>query len=211
MYYTSIEDLNLFYEVGDAPFGLYWVSPEPRCSMSHSGPDPTGASQTQRFPFKFPIPGSPANATLDYSVYLPISFSPGFDIHNRLPYAEHYNFSIQRELSESTVLTLAYVGTQGHRLISQYAANPGNAALCMQLNQLGATPTCGRTASKPLTRCRTEAKFRNPRPTWPSVRFREQLYGERRELELQFFSGLSRTEGLRRDIPCRLYLLERHR
>jgi len=40
-------------------------------------------------------------------------------------------------------LTLAYVGTQGHKLISQYDANPGNAALCLQLNQLGATPTCG--------------------------------------------------------------------
>jgi hypothetical protein len=23
IYYTSIEDLNLFYEVGDAPYGLY--------------------------------------------------------------------------------------------------------------------------------------------------------------------------------------------
>src|SRR5579871_6380422 len=27
LYYTSVEDLNLFYEVGDAPFGLYWTSP----------------------------------------------------------------------------------------------------------------------------------------------------------------------------------------
>ena len=105
-----------------------------------SGPAPTAASQTQRFPFTFPIPGSPANKTLDYSIYLPISYSPGYDIHNRLPYAEHYNFSIQRELSRSTVLTLAYVGTQGHRLISQYDANPGNAALCLQLMQEGATP-----------------------------------------------------------------------
>ncbi len=51
--------------------------------------------------------------------------------------------TIQRELSKSTVLTLAYVGTQGHRLIAQYAANPGNPALCLQLNQLGATPPCG--------------------------------------------------------------------
>jgi len=103
-----------------------------------------GSSQTQRFPFTFPTPGSPANKTLDYSVYLPISYSPGYDIHNKLPYAEHYNFSIQRELSRSTVLTLAYVGTQGHKLISQYDANPGNAALCLQLNAEGATPTCGR-------------------------------------------------------------------
>jgi hypothetical protein len=41
------------------------------------------------------------------------------------------------------VLTLAFIGTQGHKLISQYDANPGNAALCNQLNQEGATPTCG--------------------------------------------------------------------
>jgi len=148
IYYTSIEDLNLFYEVGDAPFGLYWVSPQ---SVMFDQPFQTrsdGSSQGQRFPFTFPTPGSPANKTLDYSVYLPLSASPGYDIHNRLPYAEDYNLTIQRELSKSTVLTLAFVGTQGHRLISQYAANPGNAALCMQLNQLGATPTCGRNGEQ---------------------------------------------------------------
>jgi TonB-dependent receptor-like protein len=143
IYYTSIEDLNLFYEVGDAPFGLYWSSPEPTMFDEPFRTRSTGASQTQRFPFTFPIPGDPANATLDYSIYLPISFSPGYDIHNRLPYAEHYNLSFQRELSKSTVLTLAYVGTQGHRLISQYDANPGNAALCLHLNAIGATPECG--------------------------------------------------------------------
>jgi hypothetical protein len=143
LYYTSIEDLNLFYEVGDAPFGLYWVSPEPTMFDQPFQTRATGASQGQRFPFNFPIPGDPANATLDYSIYLPISYSPGFSIHNRLPYAEHYNFSIQRELSKATVLTLAYVGTQGHRLISQYDANPGSPELCFELNRLGADPTCG--------------------------------------------------------------------
>jgi hypothetical protein len=146
VYYTSIEDLNLFYEVGDAPFGLYWVSPNPvmfdQPFLTRSDGSPSGGLG-QRFPFTFPVPGSPANKTLDYSKYLPLSFSPGYDIHNRLPYAEHYNLSIQRELSKSTVLTLAYVGTQGHKLISQYDANPGDPALCAKLNQLGATPTCG--------------------------------------------------------------------
>jgi hypothetical protein len=151
IYYTSIEDLSLFYEVGDAPFGQYWTSPngvlfdEPYVTRT------TGESQGQRFPFVFPIPGSPANKTLNYGQYLPINGSPGYDTHNRMPYAEHYNFSIQRELSKSTVLTMAYVGTQGHKLISQYAANPGNAALCMQLNAQGAVdlttglsnPACG--------------------------------------------------------------------
>jgi len=142
IYYTSIEDLNLFYEVGDAPFGLYWVSPEATMFDEPFRTRADGTSQTQRFPFTFPTPGSPANKTLDYSVYLPISFSPGYDIHNRLPYAEHYDLSIQRELSKSTVLTLSYVGTQGHRLISQFDATPGNPALCLQLRQQGADPFC---------------------------------------------------------------------
>ena len=143
IYYTSIEDLNLFYEVGDAPFGLYWVSPQPVMFDQPFQTRADGSSQGQRFPFTFPIPGSPANKTLDYSVYLPISASPGYSPNNRMPYAEDYNFTIQRELSKSTVLTLGYVGTQGHRLIAQYAANPGNPALCEQLNQMGATPACG--------------------------------------------------------------------
>lgn len=148
MYYTSIEDLNLFYEVGDAPFGLYWVSPQPtlfdqpfvtRADGSLQTPD--GTTNTHRFPFTFPKPGDPANATLDYSTYTPLSYSPGYDIHNRLPYAEHYDLSIERQLSRNTVLTLSYVGTQGHRLISQYDANPGDRFLCQQLNSLGAVDT----------------------------------------------------------------------
>ncbi len=143
IYYTSIEDLNLFYEVGDAPFGLYWSSSVP-VELNEPWVDAeTGQSIGQRFPFTFPVPGSPANKTLNYAQYEPITFSPGYSIHNRLPYAEHMNFSIQRELTKSTVLTLAYVGTQGHRLISQYDANPGSPALCEQLNAEGATPTCG--------------------------------------------------------------------
>ncbi|HEY1679877.1 MAG TPA: carboxypeptidase regulatory-like domain-containing protein [Candidatus Sulfotelmatobacter sp.] len=151
LYYTSVEDLNLFYEVGDAPFGLYWTSPgpvdfaEPFRNRLDGGTDGEG----QRFPFTVPIPGSPANKTLDFSVYEPLSYFPGYDIHNKLPYAEHFNFSFQRELSKSTVLTLSYVGTEGHRLISQTEANPGDPALCMQLNAQGYTdassgaPGCG--------------------------------------------------------------------
>src|SRR5579871_5036393 len=67
-----------------------------------------------------------------------MSYFPGYDIHNRVPYAEHFNFSIQRELSRSTVLTISYVGTEGHRLIAQTEANPGDPALCEQLAAQGA-------------------------------------------------------------------------
>jgi len=148
LYYTSVEDLNLFYEVGDAPFGLYWTSPgsvdfsEPFRNRLDGGTDGEG----QRFPFTIPTPGSPANKTLDFSVYEPLSYFPGYDIHNRLPYAEHFNVSFQRELSKSTVLTVSYVGTEGHRLIAQTEANPGDAALCEQLVAQGAP--CGPNAEQ---------------------------------------------------------------
>jgi hypothetical protein len=138
LYYTSVEDLNLFYEVADAPFGLYWTSP---LSVMFNEPfrvRSTGDSLGQRFPFTAPVPGASTNKTLDFSVYEPFNFFPGYDIHNKLPYAEHFNLSIQRELSKSTVLTLAYVGTEGHRLITQRDANPGSAALCQQLTAQGA-------------------------------------------------------------------------
>jgi hypothetical protein len=149
LYYTSIEDLNLFFEVADAPFGLYWSSPAPILFEEPFRNRRDGSSQGQRFPFTVPVPGSPANKTLDFSIYEPISFSPGYDPHNRLPYGEHFNLSIQRQLDKATVLTLAYVGTEGHRLITSEEANPGNAALCMQLTAQNAvdlssnSPGCG--------------------------------------------------------------------
>ncbi len=152
IYYTSVEDLNLFYEVADAPFGLYWTSPgsvdfsEPFRNRLDGGTDGEG----QRFPFTAPTPGSPANKTLSFAVYEPMSYFPGYDVRNRLPYAEHFNFSFQRELSRSTVLTVSYVGTAGHRLIAQTEANPGDPALCKQLTAQGYTDaTAGATGCGP--------------------------------------------------------------
>jgi hypothetical protein len=141
IYYTAIEDLTLFYELGDAPFALYFPIPglvyldEPFKSRISAG----GAGQ--RFPFTPPTPGSPVN----WAEFLPIGGSPGVQNNNELPYAEHFNFTIQRELARSTILSLAYVGTRGHRLIAGVEFNPGSAAKCEAINaQLatGATP-CG--------------------------------------------------------------------
>jgi len=112
----------------------------------------TGPSIGQRFPFTAPVPGAPSNKTLDFSVYEPMNFFPGYGVHNKLPYAEHFNLSIQRELSKSTVLTLAYVGTGGHHLITQQEANPGSAALC--LNSLStAYDTTLSTLGNPVFGC----------------------------------------------------------
>jgi hypothetical protein len=98
------------------------------------------------FPFIFPTPGSPANKTLDYSIFLPIGGSPGYWYKNRQPYSEHYNLTIQRALSSSTVMTLAYVGSEGHRLLTNVESNPGDRNLCLSLRGSGVkagTAQCG--------------------------------------------------------------------
>ena len=131
MFYTTLEGLTQFYEVGDAPSNLYYNAPtqvylDLPFKARRSSNDPG-----QRFPF------TTDPATINFAQFLPIGGSPGFDYRAKTPYAHHYDFSIQRQIASSSLLTIAYVGTEGHHLIVQREANPGNAALCL------ATPTCG--------------------------------------------------------------------
>jgi hypothetical protein len=142
LYYLSQSDQPNFGVFGDAPYGLFYTSPVPPPMAEPFKSRSDGSSLGQRFPFVMPIPDSPSRATYDFSGFYPL-LGPGYAPDNVLPYAEHYNLSLQRELSHSMVLTLAYVGTQGHHLMTEALGNPGNPALCLQLNALGATPTCG--------------------------------------------------------------------
>jgi hypothetical protein len=47
---------------------------------------------------------------------------------------------VQRQFGTNTVLSLSYVGTQGHKLLTELEANPGNQALCLQLNEAPYNP-----------------------------------------------------------------------
>ena len=146
IYYTAVQDAGLFVEVADAPYGLFWVSSSPPLFDQPFLTRADGTSQTQRFPFVLPVPGSPSIKNLDWSVFFPIISSPGYLPNNKLPYAEHFNLSIQRQVTSNTVLTMAYVGTAGHKLFAQYEANPGTPSLCLSLRGTGVksgTPQCG--------------------------------------------------------------------
>jgi hypothetical protein len=137
IYYLGAADSANFGVIGSAPYGLYWTSlaqptlDQPFLTRSN------GTSQTQRFPFVLPTAGDSNNAKLDFTKFEPI-VGPGLNVNNKLAYAEHYNMSIQRQISSSTVLTVAYVGTQSHDLQGDLNLNIGNAALCLSL-----APACG--------------------------------------------------------------------
>ncbi|MGH9470940.1 MAG: carboxypeptidase regulatory-like domain-containing protein, partial [Terriglobia bacterium] len=136
MFYTAVEDLTQFIEVGDSPYGLFYVSPVPPMFATPYIDRGTGNNEGQRFPFVFPPTNSSAqhpDTTFNWPAVEPISGAPVFFHKNRLPYSEDYEFSLQRQFGADTVLGMSYVGTQGHDLISFLESNPANQSLCAAL------------------------------------------------------------------------------
>jgi hypothetical protein len=60
-----------------------------------------------------------------------------------MPRSEDYELSLERQFGTNTVLSISYVGNQGHHLISLIEANPGNPNLCLQLIAANAMTTSG--------------------------------------------------------------------
>ena len=157
LYYTSVEDLSQFLEVGDPPYGLYYGSAQPPLLEAPYLVRSTGTSVGQRFPFPFPPTNvSPTNpdTTFPWAQVEPISYGFSFDHRNKLPYSEHYELSIQRQIGTKTILTASYVGNQGHRLVTSIEANPANPALCLFLNNpanlaANSAPPCGQFSETP--------------------------------------------------------------
>ena len=132
IFYTDFDTTGQSFATGDAPFGLYVNgSPHPYFEQPYTDYT-TGANKLQPFPFVFPNGGA-----TNFAPYLPIAFSPAFDIHNKLPYSINYNLTYQREFGRSTILTLGYVGTLGRHLFQQVANNLGDPQLCLQIAALG--------------------------------------------------------------------------
>jgi Carboxypeptidase regulatory-like domain len=149
LFYSAIEDATGFVEVGDAPYGLYYSSPEPTLLASPFIDRGTGFSEVgagPKFPFTFP----PANASprnpdtaFNWAQATPISGSDYLYPRDKIPQVQEFEFSLERQLGSSTVASVSYVGSVGRHLLTFEDSNPGSAALCAQLNNLGASPTCG--------------------------------------------------------------------
>ena len=153
LFYTAIEDLTDALEVGDPPYGLFYTSPNPPLFATPFVDRATGNSEGQRFPVVFPpakVSASNPDPNVNWSQFEPISSSPGYWYKNRLPYAEHYELSFERQLGGNSMLNISYVGTQSHRLLVLVEANPSIPALCLsvsQPNQVAAgSATCGPSA-----------------------------------------------------------------
>jgi hypothetical protein len=159
MFYTAFEAATDFNQIGDAPFGNFtgqfastFAAPftNRASGMSISNFYPV-IVPPKNFSQQHPATGVPFTTLADFfSFYGTIGSSPALFFKNKLPYTEHYEVSIERQITKSDLLTISYVGTQGHHLLASISSNPGNPALCLQLATQGAVvpgsvppQTCG--------------------------------------------------------------------
>jgi Carboxypeptidase regulatory-like domain len=150
MFYTAIEALTIGVMSANAPYGTTYTSPAPPL---FSTPFVTAASG-QNLGQYFPVTLAPLNSSashpdpnVNWAQFEPITGLPNYSTTNRIPYTEEYMLSLERGLGANTVLSLSYVGTQGHRLLVLEEANPGDPSLCLFLSNpadlaAGQTP-CG--------------------------------------------------------------------
>lgn len=150
MFYSVIQGQVLGFDLPQPPYGLSYTSPGPPLFSTPFMTAANGSFTGNPFPLNFP----PLNTSIknpdsnvDFSVFEPIAGATGPNPHNTFPYNENYFLSIERQLSDSTVLSAAYVGSQAHHLLLTYSVNPGNPALCLALSDPAAvapgSATCG--------------------------------------------------------------------
>lgn len=151
IYRTGIEGQTVQNGGGAyAPYGLFYVSPGSPLLERPFISRATGENLGQRFPIASPPNGvSPSNpdTNVNWNQYLPISSTSAVDPHDTVPYTEAVDLAIQRELGAKTLLSVSYVGTFGHHLVSDFDNNPGVPSTCLAVSGpsevIPGTPTCG--------------------------------------------------------------------
>jgi carboxypeptidase family protein/TonB-dependent receptor-like protein len=140
LFYSAFPGLaaGIMYSV--PPFGFNYLSPGPPLFATPFITAATGFNNGQRFPFPFPphgVSASNPDTSVNWANFLPLAADPFFYYRNRVPYTDSYMLSIQRQVTRNTLLTVSYVGNQGHHILALVSVNPGDPALCLSLSGCG--------------------------------------------------------------------------
>lgn len=118
IYYNRTEEEGTLQSLSTPPVLLQYF--QVGTSFANPFVTATGVPITaQPFPYTPPAPGTSVN----FAPYIPFSISeiaPNYTV----PYAMNYNLTVQRQLPAATVLTVAYVGSQGRHEQRAYEGNP---------------------------------------------------------------------------------------
>jgi Carboxypeptidase regulatory-like domain len=129
MFYNPIEQLVLEQFGAEPPFGGSIILSETQFNTPFVSQDANTVYPNPFNGFITPKPGTPQ----DWGLFEPILLFGDFQPHMRSQYSDQYNFTIQRELSRDTKLEVAYVGSQGHRLLATHDVNYSNPQTCLDI------------------------------------------------------------------------------
>jgi outer membrane receptor protein involved in Fe transport len=135
LFYNPIEQLVLAQFGAEPPFGGSTFVYETQFNQPFLGQD--GAT-TYLNPFNGvlnPKRGTPQ----DWATFEPLLLFGDFQPHLRSQYSAQYNLTVQRELTRDMKMELAYVGTQGHRLLATHDINYSNPQSCLDINAMSTT------------------------------------------------------------------------
>jgi hypothetical protein len=145
LFYNPIEQLVLEQFQGEPPFGGSSLISEGLFNTPFVGQDATITPN----PFNG-ILNPPRGQAVDWSAFRPILLFGELEPHLRAQYTAQYNFGITRELFRDTVLSLGYVGSQGHRLLATRDINYGNPQTCVDLQNISDLTGDGNLACGPF-------------------------------------------------------------
>jgi hypothetical protein len=148
-FYTAIPGLSggIMYSI--PPYGYNYLSPAPPLFDQPFITAADGTNNGQPFPHTAaPLNASASNpGIVDWSQLVPVNGDPYFFHDNQVPYTDDYMVSVDRQLATRLVMTLSYVGNQGHNILVVQPTNPGNPALCLSVSELSqvapGSATCG--------------------------------------------------------------------
>jgi Carboxypeptidase regulatory-like domain len=131
IFYNPIEQLVLEQFSAEPPFGGSNFITSPLLQT------PYVSQSGETFPNPFNgILNPPRGSAIDWEQFRPMTFFGEFPPNLRMQYSDQYNLTIKRQLPGDILLQVGYVGSQGHRLLASYEANPGNPTTCNDLQNI---------------------------------------------------------------------------
>ncbi|MGH9453961.1 MAG: hypothetical protein ACRD2O_08330, partial [Terriglobia bacterium] len=138
MFYNPMEQLVLEQFSAEPPFGGSSFLYNPLFNTPYLGQN--GSPTPNPFSgIKNPTRGQP----VDWSLFRPLLLFGEMQPNVRSQYAEQYNLTIQREITQNLVFEIGYVGSQGHRLLGNYDINNGSPQACLDIIQIQGPNACG--------------------------------------------------------------------
>jgi Carboxypeptidase regulatory-like domain/TonB dependent receptor len=170
IFYTAFPGLSAGVMYAVPPYGYNYLSPEPPLFGAPFINAANGGENVNPFPLTFPphnVSAKNPDTSFDFASVIPLAADPYFYYRNDVPYTENYMVSFERQITSRMLLTMSYVGNQGHHILAVVSTNPSDQALCLSLSQPSevapGSPTCGPFAEDALITSRTGQVYQGTR------------------------------------------------